>query len=175
GDFVAINKGVEPIGGRTRGRAKEMVKTMINRAAFQGTRVIDATHCRQTILVDGFAFLIKGRQTHVPFTEHRRGISLLLQQTGHGKSTGIDQAGPSHPGEDSPVIEPESHAAGENTVTGGRANGGGTVSVGKPDAFLRQLVQMRRGYLALVVVTTHITVTEIISKDEEDIGFISGI
>ena len=48
------------------------------------------------------------------------------------------------------------------------------MSVGEANAFLGQLVLMRRRHLGLRIVATHITVAEIISENEEDVGFVSG-
>ena len=88
---------------------------------------------------------------------------------------GINQTGASHPGEDSPIVEPESHVTGKDAVSGGCTNGGWTVRISEAHAFLGQSIQMGSGHLGFGIVTIHITITKIVSKDEEDIGFISGI
>jgi len=50
----------------------------------------------------------------------------------------------------------EGHLAGHQTVSGRRANGRGTVRVGEAHPFAGEAVEMRRGHLRLVVVTTHV-------------------
>ena len=119
GNFIAINIGVQPIGRRTRGRSKKLFEAMIQRPAFDRACVIHPLHSRQPVLVNGFTLLVKGRQAHVPFAEHGRGVALLFQQTGQRHTAGIDQARPAHAGKHSAIIQPERHAAGEHAVACG--------------------------------------------------------
>ena len=45
--------------------------------------------------------------------------------------------------------------------------------VGEAHPFARKPVEMRCGDLRLVVVAAHIAVTEVVSEDEQDVGFLS--
>ena len=169
GNFIAINIGVEPIGRRTRGRSKKLFEAVIQRPAFDGACVIHPLHSRQPVLVNGFALLVKGRKADVPFAEHGRGVALLFQETGQCKAAGINQARPTHAGKHSAIIQPERHTAGEHAVACGCTNCRWTVSVGKPNTLLRQLIQMWRGHLGLRVVTADIAIAEVVSKDEKNV------
>ena len=119
--------------------------------------------------MNGFAILVKGREAHVPFAKHGRGVVLLFQQTGQCEAAGVDQARPAHAGKHSAIIQPKRHAAGEHAVACGSANCRGTVRVGKPNALLRQLIQMWSGHLGLRVVTADIAIAEVVSKDEKNV------
>ncbi len=174
-DLVVINISVKPIGGGARSRAEEFLKAVIQRPAGDRPRVIDAPHGRQSVLIDGFPILVVRRQPNVPFAEHRRGVALLLQQTGECEASRVDQARPAHAGENAAVIQPKRHPAGKQAVARGCANGGGTVRVGEANAFARKPIQVRRGHFALVVVTTDIAVAEVIGEDEEDIRLVGGL
>ena len=147
---------------------------MIKRTAGDGARVINAPHGCQSVLIDGLALLFIRGEAHVPFAEHGGSIALLLQQTGERQAALVDQARSAHASKYAAVVKPKSHAPGEQAVAGRRANGRGTVRIGEANALACEPVEMRRGHLALSIVAAHITVAEIVGKDEKDVWLVSG-
>ena len=80
---------------------------MIQRPADDGPCVIDAPHSRQSVLVDGLAFLVKEGHPDMPFAEEGGGVALLPEHGRQGEAFLLDEAGTTDPGEDAAVIQPE--------------------------------------------------------------------
>ena len=166
GNAVPIDIGIEPIRGGTTSGAKEMIEPPVNRPAVDGTGIVDQAHCIQPVPVDRLAFLVKGGQPDVPLPEHRRLVPLLAEHARQGQPLRSDQTGSPHPGEDSLVIETESHTPGQHAVTGRSTNRGRTVGIGKKHSFLGQLVEVGGGNPGLRVVATDVPVSQIIRQNE---------
>ena len=66
------------------------------------------------------------------------------------------------------------HADGDNTGTRGRAHGGGTVRVGKVDAFLSQSALIRSWAFRFGIIATHVAAPEVIGKNKNAVALFSG-
>ena len=169
-DAIAVNPGVEPVGGRAAGGAEEVVEAAVQRAVRDRSRVIDPPHGFETVLVDRLPLLVKERQPDVPLAEHRRFVADLPQHRRKCEPIVRDQAGSARAGEDAAVVESERHPPGEQAVPCRRADRRGAVGVGEPHPLLGQPVDMRRRDLRLRVVAADVPVAEIVGEDQQDVG-----
>ena len=174
GHAVTIDEGVNPIGrGAARG-AEECLKPVVHRPTFDAATEVDALHFIQFSRVNRFARLVAERQAHMPFADRSGGVALRLQHRRQRQATRSDQGRSAGTLEHRAAIRhAKRHLASHQTVARGRADRGGTVRIGEAHPVAREPVEMRRGDLRLGVVAAHIPVTEVVSEDEQDVGFLS--
>ena len=175
GNAVAVDVGVEPVCGGATGGSVEVIESAMKRAVWNGAGVVDSMNGRKAVLVDGVSVLVQEGESDVPFADEGGCVSLSLEHGGKREAIFFDEAGAGGAGEDAFHAGSEGHASGEDAVAGGRADGGGAVSVGKAEAFAGELVDVRCGNFGLVVVAAKVSVAEVVGKDEEDAGEIVGV
>lgn len=175
GNVVAVDVGVEPVGGGTTGGSVEVIESAVKRAVWDGAEVVDSMDGREAVLADGVSISVKEGEADVPFADEGGCVSFSLEHGGEGKAICFDEAGAAGAGKDAFHAGSEGHASGEDAVAGGRADGGGAVSVGKEEAFAGELVDVGGGDFGLVVVAMEVSVAEVVGEDEEDVGEIVGV
>lgn len=125
--------------------------------------------------VDGFARVQRPVHAEVPFADAGGVVALALEHGGDGEAPLLDEAR-AETAEDgflqlaAPVV-----AAGDDTVTRGRADGGGGVCVGEDDALTREAVYVRGGDLAFGVQAAHVTIAEVVAEDEDEVRLFGGL
>ena len=175
GNAVAVNVGVEPIGGGATGGSVEVVESAVKRAVWDGAGVVDSMDGLEAILVDGVSVLVKEGEADVPFADEGGCVAVFLEHGGEGEAICFDEAGSAGAGKDAFHAGSEGHASGEDAVASGRADGGGAVSISKEEAFAGELVDVGGGDFGLVVVATEVSIAEVVGEDEEDVGEIVGV
>ena len=116
GHAVALDVGVEEIGGRAGGCAEELLETMIQRSAIKRSKIVDASDAFQSVLMDGLALLVVKGQPDVPLAHHGGGIARLLEHLGEGQLGIPDQARAADTGEDRAATRAETQATGHQRV-----------------------------------------------------------
>ena len=175
GNAVAVDVGVEPVGCGATGGSVEVVESLVEGSVWDGAGVVDSMDGREAVLTDGVSVLVKEGEANVPFADEGGCVSFSLEHGGECESILFDEAGASGAGEDAFHAGSEGHASGEDAVAGGRADGGGAVSVGKTESFAGELVDVGCGDFGLVVVATEVAVAEVVGEDEEDVGEAVGL
>ena len=146
-------RGAVPVCGRHRHRRK--ASPWLGRKPFQndrnrdprgpprkGSGIIDPLDRFQSILMNRFSIFIKGGYAHMPLPKHRCLVSLFPKHSGQSQSIRCNQAGTAHPRKDTLVVQPKSHPAGQNTVTGGRTYRRRTMGISEKHPLLCQAVAM---------------------------------
>ena len=147
----------------------------MKRAVWDRAGVVDSVNGLEAVLADGVSVLVKEGEADVPFTDEGGCVAVFLEHGGKGEAIFFDETRASGAGEDSFHAGSEGHASGEDAVAGGRADGGGAVSVGKAKAFAGELVDVGCGDFRLVVVAAEVSIAEVVGEDEEDVGEIVGV
>jgi len=111
----------------------------------------------------------------VPFADEGGCVAFSLEHGGEREAIFFDEARAAGAGEDAFHAGSKGHASGEDAVASGRADGGGTVGVGKAEAFSRELVDVGCGDFGLIVVAAEVAVAKVIGEDEEDVGKAVGL
>ena len=175
GNAVAVDVGVEPVCGGATGGAVEVVESSVKWAVWDGAGVVDLVNRREAVLADGVSVLVKEGEADVPFADEGGCVAVFLEHGGECEAIFFDEARTAGTGENAFHAGSEGHASGEDAVTGGRADGGRAVGVGKAKAFSGELIDVGCGNFGLIVVTAEVSVAKIVGKDEEDVGEAVGL
>ncbi len=73
--------------------------------------------------MDGFSCGVEEGEADVPFADEGGGVALVAEHLGEGEAALFDHVGAAGSGEDGAVSGAEGHAAGEDAVAGGGADG----------------------------------------------------
>ena len=171
---VALHVSIKPVGGGTADRAEKVVEATVDGAIGNWAAVVDPADGLESVPVDSLSLLVEEGHPDVPFAEEGGGVALLLQHGREGEALLFDEAGPADTCEDAAVIQPEGHTPGHDAVAGGSTDRGWAVGVGKEESFAGQAVEVRSLHLALRIVTAYVSVTQVIGKNEEDVGLVPG-
>ena len=170
GDSVVLNEGIEPIGRRTARGPEERLKAMIDRPACDALREIDATNRLDSIAAHRLPILVEERHPDMPLADARRGIAIVAEHARQREPTGSDQRRSADSGKDRAAIRhAKRHLPRHQAIPCRRADRARTVRVGESHSLPREPVDMRSQNFRLVVVATHIPVSEIVGEDEHDV------
>ena len=108
----------------------------------------------------------------MPLPNRRSRVAVLLEKCGHGEPSGGDERWVVGAIEHAclqprpPRITPR-----EQSIAGGRADGGAAVRIGKRHALQREFVEVRcLDFPALRIEALHIAIAEIVGEDVNDVG-----
>ena len=169
GNPIAVDEGVQPVGGRAAHRAEEVIEAAVDRRVGARARVVDSLHRFQPVLVDRHSIPVEEPHPDVPLAEARGRIPGLAQHPRESEPPFLDQARAADTGEDAPHPGAEGHAAGEQAVARRRADGGRAVRVGEEHPLRGEAIEVRRRDLALGVVAADVAVAEVVGEDDDDV------
>jgi hypothetical protein len=169
---VVLDPRVEPVRGRAAGCPEEGVEAAVHGPAADRAREVDSLHRIEPVAVDRVPLCVEEGQPHMPLAHARGSIARVAQDACESGALRLDEAGAARSREDAAIPRPEGHAPRHDAVARRSADGRGTVRVREPQALGRQLVEVRRGRLRLVVVAAEVSVPEVVGEDEEDVGLL---
>jgi len=128
---VAIDKGIEKVGGRTTPRTKKLVEATMDRSIRNSAGIVDAFYALDAAVTNDGSVLVEEGHTDMPLAEQRGGVPFRAEHAWQGEPLLFNEAGSGDSGEDALHAGTEGHAYSQDAVARRRADRRGAVGIGK--------------------------------------------